>query len=106
MVLARVEGEVRRHGEEKRALERQNPVQLGEAEVVTDGEAARPALDLGDDRFLARLLRVRLAVDVAAGLDVEQMDLAVDGGDLAFGIEDDARVRELLAALPSLGDRA
>src|SRR5207249_3429082 len=61
--------------------------------------------DLRDDRFLARLLRIRLPVDVTAGLDVEEMDLAVDGGEVALGVEDDARVRELLSIVAALCDR-
>ena len=59
-----------------------------------------------DDRLVARLLGLGLAVDVAADLDVEQVDLPVDGDELAVGVEDAARVRELLAAVAPLGDRA
>ena len=59
-----------------------------------------------DHGLVARLLGLRLAVDLAADLDVEEVDLAVDGGEPAVRVEDDARVRELLAALAALRDRA
>ena len=52
------------------------------------------------------LLRLRLAVGEAADLDVEEVDLPVGRDELAFGVEDEAGVRELLAALAALGDRA
>ena len=104
--LPGVQREVRRHREEQRALEREHPVELREAEVVADGQSHRPALDLGHDGLVAGLLCIRLAIDEAAGLDVEEMDLAIDGRDLAVGIEDDAGVRQLLASLAPLRDRA
>src|SRR5581483_2050303 len=76
------------------------------ADVVADRQPDGPVLELRDDRFGARLLRLRLAVDVTADLDVEEVDLAVDGDELAAGVEDAARVRELLAPFPTLRDRA
>ena len=106
MVLAGVEGERGRDGDELGALDREDPIQLGEAQVVADAEPDTPALDLAGHGLVPGLLRLRLAVHVPAHLDVEQVDLAVDGGDLALGVEDDARVRELLAAVAPLGDRA
>src|SRR5205085_1681188 len=58
------------------------------------------------DRLLAVLLRLRLAVDVTAGLDVEEVDLPVDRDDVSVLVENDAGVRKLLAAVAALGDRA
>src|SRR5205085_4062117 len=97
---------MRRDRDDLRAVERQDAVQLGEANVVTDRQAELPVLRLRDDSLAAWLLRLRFAVDDAADLDVEQVDLAIDGGDLPARIEDDARVRPLLAPFAALDDRA
>src|SRR5207247_8165170 len=105
MILARVEREVRGNGGEQRALEREDPVQLREAQVVADGEPDAPALGLRDNRLLAMLLGLGLAVREAADLDVEEVDLAIRSDEVALRIEDEASVRELLAALAPLGDR-
>src|ERR671934_1696513 len=104
VVLAGVEREVRRDRDQLGALEREDAVELREAQVVADGEAYRPALEPRHDRLLARLLRLGLAVAVPAHLDVEEMDLPVHRHELAVGIEDEARVRELLPPLAALGD--
>ena len=47
-----------------------------------------------------------LAVGDAADVDVEHVDLAVDGLDLAVGADQDRGVEELLVALDPLGDAA
>src|SRR5207237_6623768 len=65
-----------------------------------------PAVPPPDDRLLGRFLGLRLAVDIALDLDVEEVDLAVDAQHLAVGAERDRRVRELLAAFAELRDRA
>src|SRR5215210_6261257 len=106
VILARRRCEVRRNRDELRTLQREDAVQLGEAHVVADRQAELPILDVRDDGFLAGLLRLRLAVDDAAYLDVEQVDLAICRDDLAIRIEDDAGVRPLLAAVAQLDDRA
>ena len=106
MILAGRRREVRRDGHELGAFEREDPVQLRKADVVTDGEPDGPVLDARDDGLRSRLLRLGLAVDLAADLDVEEVDLAVDGDERAFRVEDAARVRELLAPLAPLRDRA
>src|SRR5213082_2761769 len=82
---------MRRDRDDLRAVERQDAVQLGEANVVTDRQAELPVLRLRDDSLAAWLLRLRFAVD---------------GGDLPARIEDDARVRPLLAPFAALDDRA
>ena len=106
VVLAGRRREVRRHRYELRAFERQDAVELGEANVVADREPDAPVLDLRDDGLVPRFLCLRLAVDDAPDLHVEEVDLPVRRDELAFGIEDEARVGELLASLPPLGDRA
>jgi hypothetical protein len=52
------------------------------------------------------LLGLGLAVRQPADLDVEEVDLPIEGRELALGVEDEARVRELLAPLAPLRDRA
>src|SRR5207302_7282035 len=99
VVLAGVEREVRRNGDNFCTFERKDAVELRKTEVVADREADRPVLEPRDDRLVARLLGVRLAVPVAADVHVEEMDLPVDGRELALRIEDETRVRELLPAL-------
>ena len=105
VVLARRRREVRRNGDELGTLERQDPVQLGETHVVAHSQSELPALCVGDHGSISGLLRLRLAIHDATDLDVEQVDLAVDRCDLAFRIEDDARVRELLPSVAALRDR-
>src|SRR5207247_4222440 len=99
VILARRCREVRRNGDELRTVEREDAIELGEADVVTDREAEPPVLDVGDDRLVAGLLRLRLPVDDTADFDVEQVDLPVGRDELAVRVEDEARVRALLTAL-------
>ena len=106
VVLAGDERERRGHGQQLGPLDGEDAVQLGEAKVVADGQPDPPALDLAALRGVPRLLAVGLAVDDAAHLDVEHVDLPVHSRDLALGVEDDAGVRELLAPLAALSDRA
>ena len=106
MVLARVHREMRGHGREEGALERQDAVELGKAHVVTDRQPDAPALDLGHDGLVPRLFGLGLAIRLAADVDVEEVDLAIGRDQLSAGIEDETRVRQLLASLAPLGDRA
>src|SRR5262249_57049160 len=106
VILASGSREVRRNRDELRTLEREDAVELGKAHVVADREAELPVLDDCDDRLVAGLFRLRLAIDDAADLDVEQMDLAVRRDDLPVGVEHEARVRALVASLAQLDDRA
>ncbi len=68
--------------------------------------SSTPAGGLGDHELLARRLGLGLAVGLAADLDVEHVDLAVDGLLLAVGPEVHGGVRAALGALDALGDRA
>ena len=66
--------------------EREDPVQLGEAEVVADGQPElEPVGGLGEHDLVGRLGVLGLAVLDAADLDVEHVDLAVDGLDSPSG---------------------
>src|SRR5437660_11429818 len=97
---------MRRHGHQLRPLEREDAVQLRKADVVANGQAELPVLELSDDRLVSGFLRLGLAVDDAPDLDVEEMDLAIRRDDLSLGIEDKRRIRKLAAAFAPLGDRA
>src|SRR5207302_7914702 len=95
-----------RHGEHARAADGENAVQLGEADVVADRQAEPDsAVQLGEDDLIAGFVRVRLAVDAPAHLDVEEVDLAIRGPDLAVGTDMDARVAMAVVALAALDDR-
>jgi hypothetical protein len=105
--LAGRAGEVGRDGHDPRALERLDPVQLGEAQVVTDGQADRGAvLELGQDDLVARLVGVGLEVLAALDLDVEQVDLAVDGLEFPVRSDVDAGVGALRVAVAALHQRS
>src|SRR3954447_18169806 len=106
VILAGRRREMRRNRDELRAVEREDPIELGKADVVTHRQPELPVLGVGDDGLVARLFRLRLAVDDTADLDVEEMDLAIRRDDLARRLEYEARVRALLAAVAQLDDRA
>ena len=61
---------------------------------------------LREHDLLAGFLGFRLAVGLAADHHVEHVDLAVDALDLAVGANVHGRVRELVAPVAQLGDRA
>ena len=103
----RRDGEGGRHGDDPRAADREDPVELREADVVADRQAQPDAAGgRADDDLLARLLVLGLAVDHALDDDVEHVDLAVGGADLAVGADVQRRVAQALGALDALGDRA
>ena len=78
MVATRAFGEVGRYGQDLGPGQRECPVQLGEAQVIADGQPDADAIDVGDDRPVARADPVRLAVDRAVlHGDVEEVDLPV-----------------------------
>src|SRR5205807_8786483 len=93
VVAAGVQRERRRHREDARALAGERAVELGEAQVVADGEADLGRAGVDDDRLFAGLDRGRLAVGGAVGDgDVEEVDLAVDAANFAAGIDVDRGV--------------
>ena len=98
------------HRDHRRAADREDPVELGEAEVVADrhaeGDAVEPARQRRGDDLGAGLLVLGLAVGDAADVDVEHMDLAVGGLDLPVGADQDRGVEGPLLALDPLGDAA
>ena len=61
---------------------------------------------VAEDDLLARALVLGLAVDDAADLDVEHVDLAVDGRDLAVAVDQQRRVGDPLALAEPLADAA
>jgi hypothetical protein len=90
-----------------RAAHREDPVQLGEAQVVADRHTQLDAAGgVRQHDLLAGTLERGLPVDVAADLDVEHVDLAVDRLDLAVGADVHGGVGELLLAGEGLQERA
>ena len=78
MVAAGALGEGGGDGDHARAPQGEDPVELGEAEVVTDGQADRDAAGVADDDLVPGLLGLGLAVGDVLDVDVEHVDLAVD----------------------------
>src|SRR5215208_3081186 len=107
-VLARGrERERGRDDEHAGAAHGEDPVELGEAQVVTDAQTELDAAGgLREDDLLAGRLVLGLPVGLAADLDVEHVDLAVNGLLLAVGAEVHGGVRAALGPLDALGDRA
>ena len=67
------------------AAQCEDPVELGEAEVVTDGQPDLHPVGVAERDLTTGLLDGRLAVGHVADVDVEQVDLAVDGAPLCPG---------------------
>ena len=86
----------------------QGAVQLGEADVVTDGHAEGVAAvaERGHDHLVPGLLASRLGVHGPIDLDIEHVELAVGGLDLAVGADVEARVGRLLLPGAVLDERA
>ena len=103
VVAAGGRGEGRGHRDQAGAAHGEDPVELGEAQVVADGQADVGQLaDRRDDDLRARLLVLGLAVGDAADVDVEHVDLAVDGEVGAVGADQHRGVEGLLPG--PLGD--
>src|ERR1044072_4630436 len=71
--------ERRRDGDETSAAYGEDPVELGETQVITNGQPELDPVHRRGDDLLARLLVLGLAVGDATGLHIEHMDLAVNG---------------------------
>jgi hypothetical protein len=93
-------------GDHARPSQGEDPVELGEAEVVTDGQPDHDASGLAEGDLIARLLDRRLAVFDVADLHVEHVDLAVDRALLPVGTEQHGCVGELVVIGDDLGDAA
>src|SRR5262249_54553593 len=87
-------GKRRRHDDDLRSSQCELPVQLRKAEVVADRHADDSQLGGCADDGVTGAPRLRLPNrDVAGDVDVEQMQLAVAGDDLAVGVEEHAGVK-------------
>ena len=103
MVLAGRHREGSREQDHLGPAQGENSEDLREAEVVAGREAERDAVQLEGDDLVARRDRGRFLVRRdAVERDVEHVDLAVGGDDLAVGIKDDRRVPHPLIALDQL----
>ena len=100
MVLAGLQREGGGDGDHPRPAHGEDPVELREAQVVADahpeGHPLERAAELGGDDLLAGLLVLGLAVGDPADVDVEHVDLAVAGLELAVGPDQDRGVERLL----------
>ena len=65
-------------GDHAGAPQGEDPVELGEAEVVTDGQPDLRAVGLAERDLVTGLLDLGLAVGDVADVHVEHVDLAVD----------------------------
>ena len=107
VVARRRERERGRQRERASAAHSEDPVELREAHVVANREAELQAIrGLRENDLIAGVLQVRLAIRAPGDFDVEHVQLAIDGLDLAVRIDVHARVRELLLAVDALDDRA
>ena len=90
-----------------RAAHGEDPVELGEAQVVADRQPQLDAVGgLREDDLIARLLELGLAVGAPADLHVEHVQLAIDRPELALRIDVHRGVGELLLPRDALEDRA
>ena len=95
------------HRDQLGAAQGEDPVELGEAQVVADAHAQLQAVgELGHHDLVAGILGGGLGVHGTVDLDVEQVDLAVDRLDLPVGPDVDAGVEALLGVLDVLEQRA
>src|SRR5215210_845911 len=93
VVLAGHQGEGRRDHQDLRSLLDHPAVELAEPHVVADRQPDPPQGRIGDHHLLARHAGGRLGEAHAAGhVHVEEVHLAVGGGDPPLGREEDARV--------------
>ena len=107
VVARRRQREGGRDRDDPRTPDGEDPVELGEAQVVADRQSEPHAAGrLREHDLLAGLLELGLAVDAPADLDIEHVHLAVDGADLARGVDVHRGVRELLPPAQLLEDRA
>ena len=92
VVAAGGRGEGGWHRDQASPAQRQDPVELGEAEVVADGQPEVGIAERGGDDLLAGFLELGLAVGDPADEDVEHVDLAVEGEVRAVGPDQDRGV--------------
>ena len=101
VVAAGGSGEGGGDGEQAGAAQGEDPVELRESGGRSRRSARRSSSPTGAATIsLARLLVLGLAVGDAAGVDVEHVDLAVDGEVLAVGADQDRGVEGLSPSSP------
>ncbi len=106
MVLAGGRREGRRDGQDLGPGEHQPAVELREAQVVADRHPHGATDRAARDHLVAGQRRRRLAVGDAADLDVEHVQLAVDGVDGSVGKDEQAGVVAARLPLDPLDDAA
>ena len=84
MILAGEERERGRDGDDLGALDREDSVSFRES-GGRSRRRARAAFHVADNGLVAGLLGVGLAIAMAANVDVEHVDLPVDGDELTQG---------------------
>ena len=91
--LSRRHGEGRGHGDEEGALLGQRAIKLREAHIVADGETDGAERRVGNHGLIAAGHGIGFAVSFAASqFDIEQVDLAVAGGNRPFGRNQEAAI--------------
>ena len=104
VVAAGRRGEGRGDGDQAGAAHGEDPEELGEAQVVTDGQPDAQLTGARGDDLGPGLLVLGLAIGDPADVDVEHVDLAVDGEVRAVGADQHRGVEGPLAG--ALGDAA
>ncbi len=89
---ARHDRERRRNREQGCAVVDERPEQLGKTNIVADRQPESPRRRIHHGRIVARIHRVRLAVGLlpVRQIDVEQVNLAINGPCIALVVDDDA----------------
>src|SRR5687767_8702340 len=96
--------ECRRNRERGGAAQSEDAEELGEAQVVTDREPKLELAGAGGCDVLSRALVLGLPVFGSLDLDVEHVELAVGGRDLAVRADQHRRVEGLAAVAGILGN--
>jgi hypothetical protein len=98
VVLARLESKSGGYRQDLRSTQRQQAIQLREAQIVADREAKGGDTRFGGNDLASRCYDSALDVLPGRGRDVEEVDLAVRGGEIAGGIEERRGVEGPLGA--------
>jgi hypothetical protein len=74
------------------AIVHEDPIQLGKTQIVADRQPDAPCRCVGRHRLVPRIHRVRLAIGLfpVRQVDVEEVDLAINGSSVAAMVHNDA----------------